>query len=68
MMQDWTWLCRGCGRHIEPYESHDVGECFAKHGTKPLETAPPLKMWERLIIFCLLASIGIVAIYLLRGQ
>jgi hypothetical protein len=40
MMLDWTWQCDGCGKWIEPYESHDIDACYTEHGVTTIKHEP----------------------------
>jgi hypothetical protein len=63
MMQDWTWWCQGCGKAIEPYESHDMEKCYRDHGVKPYQS-PPLVPADRIFItgFFTVLALGAAAL------
>lgn len=68
MMQDWTWWCQGCGKAIEPYESHDMEKCYEDHGIKPYQR-PPLALADRIFVACfwiVVAAAGLLVFWWLR--
>jgi hypothetical protein len=64
MFQDWTWWCNGCGKKIEPYESHDIEKCYISNGVKSYQP-PPLTIGDRLFVTGLLCSFVGVIIFLI---